>query len=131
MSVIFAILLFSILVFVHEFGHFAAAKLSGVQVNEFSIFMGPALVKWERDETKYSIRCIPFGGYCAMEGENEDTDNPRSFQKAKWWKRLRNSWHPFEFCASVVCWNTFLRSCSRRHLPDKSIRKLLLRNLPQ
>lgn len=88
MSVLFAILLFSILIFIHEFGHFAAAKLSGVQVNEFAMFMGPAIVKWQRGETQYSIRCIPLGGYCAMEGENEDTDNPRSFQKAAWWKRL-------------------------------------------
>lgn len=88
MSYIFAILIFSLLIFIHEFGHFIAAKASGVQVNEFSIFMGPAIVKWQRGETLYAIRCIPFGGYCAMEGEDEDTDNPRSFQKAVWWKRL-------------------------------------------
>jgi len=88
MSVLFAILLFSILIFIHEFGHFAAAKLSGVQVNEFAMFMGPALWKKQIGETLYSIRLIPIGGYCAMEGEDEDTDNPRSFQKAAWWKRL-------------------------------------------
>ena len=88
MSILFAILLFSLLIFVHEFGHFITAKLSGVQVNEFAMFMGPAIVKWKRGETQYSIRCIPIGGYCAMEGEDEDTDNPRSFQKAVWWKRL-------------------------------------------
>ena len=87
-SIIFAILMFSVLIFVHELGHFIAAKLSGVQVNEFSMFMGPAIAKWKRGETQYSIRCIPIGGYCAMEGEDEDTDNPRSFQKAAWWKRL-------------------------------------------
>ena len=86
MSILLAILLFSLIIFVHELGHFVAAKLSGVQVNEFSMFMGPALVKWIRGETQYSIRCIPLGGYCAM--EDEDTDNPRSFQKAAWWKRL-------------------------------------------
>lgn len=88
MSIVFAILLFSVLIFVHELGHFVAAKLSGVQVNEFSMFMGPAIVKWQKGETLYSIRCIPIGGYCAMEGEDADTDNPRSFQKAAWWKRL-------------------------------------------
>lgn len=87
-SIIFAVLLFSILIFVHEFGHFSTAKLSGVQVNEFSIFMGPAIWKKQIGETLYSIRCIPFGGYCAMEGEDSDTDNPRSFQKAAWWKRV-------------------------------------------
>ncbi len=87
-SVLFAILIFSIVVFVHELGHFVAAKASGVQVNEFAIFMGPAIFKKQKGETLYSIRSIPIGGYCAMEGEDEDTDNPRSFQKAAWWKRL-------------------------------------------
>ena len=87
-SIIFAILIFSVVIFVHELGHFMAAKLSGVQVNEFAIFMGPAIFKKQKGETLYSIRCIPLGGYCAMEGEDEDTDNPRSFQKAAWWKRL-------------------------------------------
>ena len=88
LTILFAVLLFSILIFVHELGHFAAAKLSGVQVNEFAMFMGPAIFKKQVGETLYSIRCIPIGGYCAMEGEDEDTDNPRSFQKAAWWKRL-------------------------------------------
>ena len=88
MSILFAILLFSFLIFIHEFGHFIAAKLSGVQVNEFSMFMGPAIAKWKRGETQYSIRCIPIGGYCAMEGENGDSENPRAFHRAAWWKRL-------------------------------------------
>ena len=88
MSIIFAILLFSILIFVHELGHFLAAKASGVKVNEFSMFMGPVIWKKQGKETLYSLRCIPIGGFCAMEGEDEDTDNPRSFQKAAWWKRL-------------------------------------------
>ena len=88
MTIVFAILLFSFLIFIHELGHFITAKLSGVQVNEFAIFMGPAIVKWQRGETVYSIRCIPIGGYCAMEGEDQDSDNPRAFGSAKWWKRL-------------------------------------------
>ena len=88
MTILFAILLFSFLIFIHEFGHFITAKLSGVQVNEFSMFMGPAIWKKQIGETLYSIRCIPIGGYCAMEGEDSDTENPRSFQKAAWWKRL-------------------------------------------
>lgn len=88
MSIVFSILLFSFLIFIHEFGHFIAAKLSGVKVNEFSMFMGPAIVQWGKGETKYSIRCIPIGGYCAMEGEDGDSEDPRSFQSASWWKRL-------------------------------------------
>ena len=88
MSIIFAILLFSLLIFVHELGHFLAAKASGVQVNEFAMFMGPAIFKKQVGETLYSIRCIPIGGYCAMEGEDNQSDNPRAFGAAKWWKRL-------------------------------------------
>ena len=88
MTVVLAILLISILIVVHELGHFATAKLFGVQVNEFSVFMGPAIWKKQIGETLYAIRCIPIGGYCAMEGESEDTDNERSLQKAAWWKRL-------------------------------------------
>ena len=88
MGIFFAILIFSFLIFIHEFGHYICAKLSGVQVNEFSMFMGPAIWKKQKGETLYSIRCIPIGGYCAMEGEDSDTDNPRAFTKAAWWKRL-------------------------------------------
>ena len=87
MSTLFGILLFSLLIFVHELGHFLAAKLSGVQVNEFSMFMGPAIAKWQRGETLYSIRCLPIGGYCAMEGEDGGSENPRAFTAAAWWKR--------------------------------------------
>jgi len=88
MSVLFAILLFSVLIFVHELGHFAAAKLSGVQVNEFSMFMGPTLWSKQIGQTLYSVRLIPIGGYCAMEGEDGGSDNPRAFNRAAWWKRL-------------------------------------------
>ncbi len=87
-SILFAVLIFSFLIFIHEFGHFICAKLSNVRVNEFAIFMGPPIWKKQKGETLYSIRCIPMGGYCAMEGEDSDTDDPRSFQKAAWWKRL-------------------------------------------
>lgn len=63
MTIVLAILLFSILIFVHELGHFLVAKASGVQVNEFSLFMGPAIFKKQVGETLYAIRCIPIGGY--------------------------------------------------------------------
>ncbi|MCI6956292.1 MAG: M50 family metallopeptidase [Candidatus Faecousia sp.] len=88
MSILFAIALFSLLIFLHELGHFVAAKLSGVRVNEFSMFMGPAIWKKQKGETLYSIRCIPIGGYCAMEGEDGGSDDPRSFDRAAWWKRF-------------------------------------------
>lgn len=88
MGILFAILLFGLLILFHELGHFLTAKLFRVQVNEFSLFMGPAIFKKKKGETLYALRCIPIGGYCAMEGEDTDTDSPRSFQKAAWWKRL-------------------------------------------
>ena len=88
MTILFAILLFSFLIFVHELGHFVTAKLSKVQVNEFAMFMGPAVWKKQVGETLYTLRCIPIGGYCAMEGEDGGSENPRSFHKAAWWKRL-------------------------------------------
>ncbi len=87
-SILCSILLFSVLIFVHELGHFMTAKAFKVRVNEFSMFMGPAIFKKQVGETLYAIRCIPVGGYCAMEGEDGDSDDPRSFQKASWWKRL-------------------------------------------
>ena len=83
-----AILIFGFLIFIHEFGHFTTAKLSGVRVNEFSINMGPKLFGWKRGETQYSFRLLPIGGYCAMEGEDEDTGDHRCFVNAAWWKRL-------------------------------------------
>ena len=72
MSIVYilaAILIFGILIAVHELGHFLAAKFCGVQVNEFSIGMGPALWKRQKGETLYSLRLLPIGGYWAMEGE--------------------------------------------------------------
>ncbi len=88
MGIIWAILLFSFLILIHELGHFIAAKAFGVQVNAFALFMGPAILKKKIGETEYILGCVPFGGYCAMEGEDEDSDNPRAFSRAAWWKRL-------------------------------------------
>ncbi len=85
---IIAILGFGVLIAVHEAGHFASAKLLGVQVNEFSIGMGPALVSRQKGETLYSLRLLPIGGYCAMEGEDESSDNPRAFGNQARWKQL-------------------------------------------
>lgn len=88
MYIVLAILVFGVLIFVHELGHFIAAKRLGVQVNEFAICMGPTLWKRTKGETTYSLRAIPIGGFCAMEGEDENLDNPRAFTSVKWWRRL-------------------------------------------
>lgn len=83
-----AILIFGVLVAVHELGHFLAAKLCGVRVNEFSIGMGPLIWHKETAETQYSWRLFPIGGFCAMEGEDEDTGDDRSFVRQGFWKKF-------------------------------------------
>ncbi len=81
MYILIAILIFGILITVHELGHFLAAKSVGVKVNEFSIGMGPGIFKKQGKETLYSLRLLPIGGYCAIEGENDDSDDERSMGK--------------------------------------------------
>ena len=87
MTIIYAILIFCLLIFVHELGHFIVAKLSGVRVNEFAIGMGPAIFKKQKGETLYAVRVFPIGGYCAMEVEDEDSDDPAAFNNKPAWKR--------------------------------------------
>ena len=86
--VIIGVLLFELIIFFHEGGHFICAKLSGVKVNEFALGMGPKLFSFKKGETTYSLRLLPIGGFCAMEGEDEDSDNPRAFNNVKIWKRM-------------------------------------------
>ena len=83
-----AILIFGILIALHELGHFLAAKLCGVRVNEFSIGMGPALWSRDRGETQYSLRLLPIGGYCAMEGEDGDSEDPGALSRQGFWKQF-------------------------------------------
>jgi len=83
-----AILVFGVLIAVHELGHFMAAKACGVRVNEFSIGMGPALWKKQKGETQYSLRLFPVGGFCAMEGEEEDSDDPAALNNQGFWAKL-------------------------------------------
>lgn len=87
MTVIYAILIFCFLIFVHELGHFMTAKACGVKVNEFAIGMGPAFYKKQKGETLYALRVLPIGGYCAMEGEDEDSEDPRAFNNKPAWQR--------------------------------------------
>ncbi len=86
--IVIAILSFLIMIVVHEFGHFIAARATGVQVNEFSVGFGPKLFKYQGKKTLYTFRLIPFGGFCAMEGEDEASQNPNAFCNKKPWRRL-------------------------------------------
>lgn len=86
--ILIAVLLFGVLIAVHEFGHFFTAKLFGVRVNEFAIGMGPALISRQKGETLYALRLFPVGGYCAMEGEDEESEDPRAFSNQRAWKKI-------------------------------------------
>lgn len=86
--ILLAIFFFGLVITFHEFGHFIFAKLFGVRVNEFSIGMGPVLFKKQKGETQYSFRLLPIGGYVAMEGEDEDSDDERAFNNKPLWQRM-------------------------------------------
>ena len=85
LTLIYFILILGVIVLVHEFGHFFFSKLFGIHVYEFSIGMGPKIFGWKRknDETDYSIRAIPIGGYCALAGEDNEYDNQEKVPKEK------------------------------------------------
>ncbi len=90
LTVVLVIVLFVLLIFPHELGHFLVAKACGVQVNEFAFGMGPAIFKHQGKETLYSIRLVPIGGFTELEGEDteEADDNPRAFNNKKWWQKI-------------------------------------------
>ncbi|MDD3254039.1 MAG: site-2 protease family protein [Lachnospiraceae bacterium] len=88
MNILAAILLFGVIVLVHEFGHFLLAKLNGIGVVEFSIGMGPRLFSFERGETRYSIKALPFGGSCMMIGEDQENPDPKAFNGKPVWSRI-------------------------------------------
>ena len=88
MNILIAVFVFSLLILFHELGHFALAKFNGIRVNEFCLGLGPTIVGFTKGETTYSLRLLPIGGFCAMEGEDEDSENPRAFNNAKTFKRM-------------------------------------------
>lgn len=86
--VIIAILLFEVIIIVHEGGHFVAARLMKIKVDEFAVGMGPKLVQFTKGETKYTLRLFLFGGYCSMEGESEDSESENSFSQKRVIQRI-------------------------------------------
>lgn len=89
-SIIIAIFVFGLLIFIHEMGHFLAARLCHVTVTEFAIGMGPKLVSWvsKKTGTRYSLRAFPFGGFTSMAGEDEESDDPNAFSAKPLWQRF-------------------------------------------
>lgn len=88
MGIVLALIVFSILILFHEFGHFIIAKKNGICVTEFSLGLGPRLVSHQFGETRYSIKILPFGGSCMMLGEEEDQDDERAFNNKSVWARM-------------------------------------------
>lgn len=88
LNILAAILLFGVIVLVHEFGHFLFAKLNGIGVVEFSVGMGPRLFSVVRGETRYSIKALPFGGSCMMVGEDAGDPDPKAFNNKPVWARI-------------------------------------------
>lgn len=85
---ILAIFLFGVIIAIHEFGHFGFAKLFKVKVNEFALGMGPKILKKQKGETLYSLRLFPIGGFCSMEGEDEESTAEGAFNNKPAWQRF-------------------------------------------
>ena len=90
MYVLLGLFVFGVFIFVHELGHFVAARLSKVTIYEFAIGMGPTLVSWKskKYDTKYAIRLLPIGGFVSMAGEDGESDDENAFNKKPFWKRF-------------------------------------------
>lgn len=88
MKIIIAILIFSIIILFHELGHFLLAKKNGIRVNEFCLGLGPTIIGFTKGETKYSIKLLPFGGACMMEGEDADSTDNGAFNNKSVWARM-------------------------------------------
>ena len=86
--ILFALLFFGVIIMIHECGHFTCAKLFKVKVNEFSLGMGPALFKRKKGDTLYAVRLFPIGGYVAMEGEDDASEDDRAFNKKPVWQKM-------------------------------------------
>ena len=88
--ILLAILILELLIFLHELGHFTAGKLLGFRILGFSLGFGPALFKFKKGETEYSLRAFPVGGLCQFDGEDEEAleNDPRRFNAQPVWKRF-------------------------------------------
>lgn len=88
MGIIWTVIILGVMIFIHELGHFISARSFGVHVEEFSMGMGPAIIKKQKGDTLYALRLLPLGGYCKMEGEDEESESPGAFSNLRPWKKL-------------------------------------------
>lgn len=88
LNIVLALLALSVIVIIHEFGHFLLAKLNGVGVTEFAVGMGPIILQTKKGETVYCIKLLPFGGSCMMVGEDEDCEDDKAFNNKPVWARI-------------------------------------------
>ena len=88
LTAIVTVIMFLVMISLHEFGHFITAKLMDFKILEYAIGFGPAIWKSKKSEIQYSLRVVPFGGYCKFEGEDEDSLDKRAFSNQAVWKRI-------------------------------------------
>lgn len=88
MTIIIALLILSVIIIIHEFGHFLLAKANGVGVREFAVGMGPRIIQLTKGETVYCIKLLPFGGSCMMVGEDENSTDEKAFNNKSVWARI-------------------------------------------
>ena len=88
LTAIVTVIMFLVMISLHEFGHFITAKLMDFKILEYAIGFGPAIWKSKKSEIQYSLRIVPFGGYCKFEGEDEDSLDKRAFSNQAVWKRI-------------------------------------------
>ncbi len=105
LRILLIIVIFSIIVIFHELGHFWLAKANKIQVNEFSLGLGPTIWGFKKGETKYSLKLLPFGGACMMEGEDDESENPRAFPNKSVWARISVVFAGpfFNFIMAFIC----------------------------
>jgi len=89
-TIIIALLVFSLLIFIHELGHFLVARACGVAIQEFAIGMGPKLISWKskKYDTQYAVRLLPIGGFVSMVGEDEESDDENAFNRKNVWQKM-------------------------------------------
>ena len=123
--ILVAILALLLMVMIHEFGHYIAGKILGFKINEFSVGFGPKI--WQKKKKNgevFSLRTIPLGGYCAFDGEDENSNSPTAFNNQKAWKRLIVLFCGafFNFLSAIIFSYILLVSCGYEHVQVKSIK---------